>query len=360
MENIKYFLAANSTLGFVSRFDQLYDPYGNWFLYIIKGGPGTGKSTLMKSIAKAASERGITSELIYCSSDPDSLDGVIFPSLKVAIADGTAPHTLDPIFPGVADTIINLSDCWDRKKLYTFKNKIKEKTTQNSVYHKKSKNYLSACKNIDYSTECILKQVIIEDKINLYCKNTSKKLFKSNLNSIGSEKIRFLSGITPKGIFVFEDTINSICDKIYVLEDDYGVASSIILKNLKQSALEAGFDITVCYCPTDPYNKLEYLIIPQIKTSFAVANNYHPLNQIVPYKTIHCKRFIDLEKLNDEKERLKFNKKIKLELIKKAVENLQLAKSTHDELEEMYIQSMNFSKVNKLSDSLIAEILKDA
>ena len=63
--------------------------------------------------------------------------------------------------------------------------------------------------------------------------------------------------------------------------------------------------------------------------------------------------------MNDEKERLKFNKKVKLELIKKAVENLQLAKSTHDELEEMYIQSMEFSKVNKLSDSLISEILKN-
>lgn len=358
MENSKYFLAANSTLGFVSRFDQLYNPYENWFLYIIKGGPGTGKSTLMKNIVKAASQKGIETELIYCSSDPDSLDGVIFPSLKIAIADGTAPHTLDPVFPGVADTIVNLSDCWDKKKLYIFKNEIKEKTTQNSIYHKKSKNYLKACKNIDRNIEYIIRQSIIEDKINLYCKNTSKKLFKRKSDFIGNEKTRFLSGITPKGIFVFEDTINNICDKTYVLDDDYGIASSIILESLKKQALDSGLDITACYCPTDPYNKLEYLIIPQIKTSFVVSNSYHPLNKIVPYKTIHCKRFIDLEKLSSDKEKLKFNKKLRLELIKKAVENLQLAKSTHDELEKMYIQSMDFRKVNKLSDLLIDEILK--
>lgn len=88
----KYFLGANTPSGFVSRFDHLYDPDDGWFAYILKGGPGTGKSTLMKRAAKEACSAQIKTELIYCSSDPHSLDAVIFPEIKVCIVDGTAPH----------------------------------------------------------------------------------------------------------------------------------------------------------------------------------------------------------------------------------------------------------------------------
>ena len=44
----KYFTCANSSVGFVSFFEQNLDGLEN--IYILKGGPGTGKSTLMKKI----------------------------------------------------------------------------------------------------------------------------------------------------------------------------------------------------------------------------------------------------------------------------------------------------------------------
>ena len=42
-----YFAAANASDGFYSRFPALFDPAcGKWQkIYIIKGGPGTGKSS---------------------------------------------------------------------------------------------------------------------------------------------------------------------------------------------------------------------------------------------------------------------------------------------------------------------------
>ena len=51
---ISFFMGANSPAGFVSLFDDLYNPKGTRRCYIIKGGPGTGKSRLMKKIAAAA------------------------------------------------------------------------------------------------------------------------------------------------------------------------------------------------------------------------------------------------------------------------------------------------------------------
>ena len=93
-KDIKSFLGANTPNGFHSLFGQLYNPYKDSRMYIIKGGPGTGKSSFMKKVAKAASSLALDTEQIFCSSDPDSLDGVIVPQLGLCIADGTAPHVI--------------------------------------------------------------------------------------------------------------------------------------------------------------------------------------------------------------------------------------------------------------------------
>ena len=88
----RFFLGANCPDGFISRFDHLYDPENGWFAYILKGGPGTGKSTLMRRAAEHALGQGVQVEMIHCSSDPDGLDAVIFPDYKACIVDGTAPQ----------------------------------------------------------------------------------------------------------------------------------------------------------------------------------------------------------------------------------------------------------------------------
>ena len=116
-KNFASFLGANTPQGFISFFDELYNPYENCRAYIIKGGPGTGKSTLMKKVCAEAESRGYAVEKVYCSSDPDSLDGLIVPEVGVSIADGTSPHTLEPRFPGACENIINLGECWDKDSL---------------------------------------------------------------------------------------------------------------------------------------------------------------------------------------------------------------------------------------------------
>jgi len=89
---LHFFLGANTPQGFVSRFDQLADASDGWRAFILKGGPGTGKSTLMRRVISKVEERCSLVEMIHCSSDVDSLDGVIVPAIKTSIADGTAPH----------------------------------------------------------------------------------------------------------------------------------------------------------------------------------------------------------------------------------------------------------------------------
>ena len=55
----EFFAAANSGNGFVSFYSQIFGNDRIEQRYLIKGGPGTGKSTFMKKIAQRAEEKGI-------------------------------------------------------------------------------------------------------------------------------------------------------------------------------------------------------------------------------------------------------------------------------------------------------------
>ena len=94
-QSTHFFLGANSGRGFQSLFDRFCAPENYRDLLVLKGGPGAGKSTMMRKIGAAMEERGEQVEYLYCSGDPQSLDGVHIPRIKTAIVDGTAPHVVE-------------------------------------------------------------------------------------------------------------------------------------------------------------------------------------------------------------------------------------------------------------------------
>ena len=96
MPNIQYFLGGNTPAGFYSLYHQLSDPTRTRALYIVKGGPGSGKSTLMRRVERHAQAAGLETEQVLCSGDPDSLDALILPQLGAALVDGTAPQGVVP------------------------------------------------------------------------------------------------------------------------------------------------------------------------------------------------------------------------------------------------------------------------
>ena len=83
LPHIQYFLGANAPTGFYSLYDHLLPPEQARAIYILKGGPGCGKSTLMRKIGAWAQEAGLETEYILCSGDPDSLDALILPGRAV-------------------------------------------------------------------------------------------------------------------------------------------------------------------------------------------------------------------------------------------------------------------------------------
>jgi hypothetical protein len=140
------FAARNGFSGFKSYFEAIFNPEEYEYMAIIKGGPGTGKSTLMKSLASSF-ENVFSTERILCSSDKNSLDGLIIKNAerKIAILDGTSPHLYDPILPGCVEEIINLCEYWIRSSLQEERLKITDLTKNKKAAYKRAYSYLSEC-----------------------------------------------------------------------------------------------------------------------------------------------------------------------------------------------------------------------
>ena len=349
----KYFLAANSCEGFVSYFDSSYRTSDGWRAYIIKGGPGTGKSSLMKYITSVAGEKGYDTELCVCSSDPMSLDGVIIRDKKTVLLDGTSPHIVEPKYPGAVEEIINLGQFWNSDILSKREKEIIAVTKKNKSLHKRASRYLLAAGELLKDNFKIAANCCDENKIKKYAQVTCEKYIPKR-DKTGNREIRFLSGITPEGIITYVKTVTAFCKNVVVTEDKFGAVSNVFMQTAENIALSNGYDVIVLKNPFLPSKITDHIIIPELSLCFAREYDYAHFE--TENRKIHSRRFTDLTKLHQNKSRLSFNRRLSAELLQNACFTLNAAKSVHDELEKYYVDAMNFSAAAQYGIDLAKKI----
>ncbi len=356
MKSPTYFLAANSFEGFISNFKDNYNPLTGYSAYIIKGGPGTGKSSFLKYVARIARKRGYEVTICPCSSDPDSLDGIIISELKIIIIDGTAPHIVEPVYPGVCEEIINLGSFWDSSYLKSKRFEIINITNINKALHKTASRYLLACGEITKENLSILDKYTKKDKVLKFAQNICKNNIPSKSLNIGEENIRYIEGVTPKGVISFTETITDSVKNMLIIKDNQGSVSGNVTDYIRNYALSRGYDIITVKNPYLPNLLIDHIVIPEL--SFAVVTERNNLKFLTDTRRIHARRFMDIGEINRVKNRLSFNNKIKNELLMSAIDTIRKAKITHDALEKYYISSMNFEKMTEFAENFAEKILK--
>lgn len=350
----KYFLAANSCEGFVSQFSNCYDPKDGWKAYIIKGGPGTGKSTFMKYMLKKGTDKGLKAELFPCSSDPDSLDAVSFPEIKTVIMDGTSPHTVDPIYPAAVDTILNFSQFWNEEKITSDTEEIIKLTDKNKALHKTASLYLQAAGKLICDNIKIASANTYKNRVNKYAEKLCKKYLRDK-ETTGKESIRYLSGVTPKGIVSFGDSVITTCEELVIIEDQFGFVTNILMKKIREYSLEKGYEIITLNNALIP-TLTDHIIIPELSLAVVRESEYQHFKKDI--RRIHARRFMDLKELNKSREKIKFNKKVTKELLLSAIETLKKAKDVHDQLESFYIKAMDFEALTQFAKKYEKEIFR--
>ena len=353
---VSFFLGVNNKTRYCSLFGELYDPYEKGCNIILKGGPGTGKSTLMKKVARLADERGYYTERGFCSADPASLDAVSVPQKAFNIFDGTSPHIIEPTLPGVTEHIVDLGVAWNRTALREHTNEIAELTKANKAQHKKVADFMRAAAHIETQGVLICSEFIDKEKVLRYARRLCARILPSeNRNQRGRLKKRFLSGVTPEGIRVFHETTVALSENIITIEDEYNAVAPFIMEYVCNEALERGYDVYGCFCPLFPEFKMEHIIIPELSLACVTENDYH-YSIYDECKRIHASRFLDGNAYSKNKEKLRFLKKAKRELIDESVKKLILAKDIHDKLEEYYINATDFGVIDEIGEKIIKSI----
>ncbi|HEX6923538.1 MAG TPA: hypothetical protein VF149_06905, partial [Bacillales bacterium] len=208
MSQIKnYYAGSNSSQGFYSLYDEALKGLDQ--LYILKGGPGTGKSTLIRQVGETLAEKGWTIEFLHCSSDNGSLDGVIVPSLKVGIVDGTAPHIVDPKYPGAVDRIVNLGDYRNDSLLLQHKEEIKKLTDSIAESFTNAYTTFAEAKSAHDDLEDIYLGAMDFQKADQVTANLIEKIFPDTLESDSNpvSKHLFFGAATPKGPVDYIDNL---------------------------------------------------------------------------------------------------------------------------------------------------------
>ncbi|WP_410984379.1 PRK06851 family protein [Bacillus cereus] len=351
---LNYYAGGNTARGFYSLYEE--NLIGLERLFILKGGPGTGKSSLMKAIGREWAGRGYDIELLHCSSDNKSIDGVIIPKLKVGIVDGTAPHVIEPKTPGVVEEYVNLGVAWDSEKLRKHKDEIKRYISEASGAFQSAYACFKEALAIHDDWERIYIDNIDFQKANELTNQLIQKLFAGNKGKQAVVKHRFLGAATPKGAVDFVPNLTEGIPHRYFIKGRPGSGKSTMLKKLAAAAEEKGFEVEVYHCGFDP-NSLDMIIVREL--GFAIFDSTAPHEYFPEREGDEIIDMYDLivtagtdEKYATEIRDVSIQYKTKMS---EAMSFLAKAKAVRDKLERIYITAMDFAKVDAYKDEIQSE-----
>lgn len=351
-----YYGAANTAAGFYSLFGKIFSPEKLDNIYILKGGPGCGKSTAIKMISEKANELGYATENYFCSSSPSSYDGVIIPELSTAVLDGTAPHTVDPVYPAVCENIINLGQAWDTVKAKDIESEIRILNNEKKSAYSKAYAYLSSCYSakdviISYRDKYLLEEKMIKS-VERIC---SKIKFQKCNGTITEVFTDCISGEGNRHLETFE----SLSDNHYFIKD-YGTIAPVFFDCLVSELTHRGADITVAPDPLCPEQYVG-VYINSANISFTIFDDNYCKKldrKQLPYKIINTARFCNTEKFKRSKLFYKYADKSSKTLLCGAIKQLNIASQIHDKIESLYYGITDFGIVDSLTQNLMEKIFK--
>lgn len=354
MLQTKYFLGANSPAGFYSLYDELSDPARMNALYILKGGAGCGKSSLMKRVARHAEAVGLDTQLILCSGDPDSLDAVILPEKGIAVVDGTAPHVVEANCPGAVETYIDLSRFYDHDALQAVKADLITVTGEYKGHYKQAYRCLGAAGELRRNLIDSADSPELRQRLQKRAGGIIGRELKKGGKGGGTLERRFLDAVTHKGPVHLWDTVSVQADRVYELSDSHGLAHHL-LSPILTAALAAGYHAVACPDPMAP-DRLAHLILPELSLAFVTSTAEAPWPHR-PYRRLRLDAMAEEQLSRASKPRLRFTRKVADALVEDGIASLAQAKEAHDRLEALYNPHVDFEGVYNTADKLAEEIV---
>ena len=337
-----FFGACNSFHGFKSFFGEIFKRKDFTRIYVIKGGPGTGKSSFMKKILHRLPE-GCRAECILCSSDPHSIDGIILEGKvgRAALLDGTAPHIEEAIYPGAIDEIIDLGKCWENSRLIASKEKILSKSDEKKAAYSAAYSYMSIAGECNAFTERELISRYNTDKSKGLAIKTAEKISK---NRDGVRSVRLQSAFCKQGIFRVDTLMKKAKHRIRLNGDE--LLAGLFLDDLIISFNMLGASYMKIPSPLSP-KRCEAIYLPEEEILIGDSAS----EEMIDLCGLTNKDRVSEERTNAARE-------LYVSSLEEAKRWFKIASELHFGLEEIYTFAMDFKAVDAVFEEKFDEIKK--
>ena len=347
MNGGEFFAAANSAGGFVSFYDRVFAREGIEKRYLIKGGPGTGKSSFMRKVAERATEEGLAVEYYRCSSDPDSLDGIIVEG-RVALLDATAPHEFSPTLAGAVDETVDLGSFWRSSGLEGERDEIKRLSLEKGACYAQAYDILGAVGGLERACRRLVAPLIDHQKLDRMAESILKRL---PSGKGGELKVALRDSVGMKGR-VRLDGYERLAHRTVNVNDVCGVGDMLLERVLK-GALSKGLSVRVSYDPVMP-SRVDALLIEDTATAFVIGTP-----SLEGARAVNMRRAVitggeESGRIRREYKRLK---RLSSQLVGSAVSCLEHAGTAHFALERIYVRHMDFDAESRFCRSFAESVI---
>ncbi len=332
----RFFVSANSGNGFYSLYDNVFQNELFEKIFIIHGGPGTGKSTLMRELCKEARALGAEIEEILCSSDPNSLDGVIlsYGERRIAVLDGTSPHPRTISVPGAKEELWNLGAFWNADRLAKGYPEIKRLQENKKKSYRQAYSLLSAAEDCHREIHLLRKEELNAPKL---CSHIER--FVKRLCLYGEPKEKLFRAYSMRGEYVEPSVLAH--QKNIVLLCGRLSSAQIYLNYLSKCLARSGIAHTLFHSPLSP-SFFDGIRIEEDATLF-LWEGFAPT--ITQGKRMHLDRFFNAKAQSKEKTKRLLS--LENSLTGNALSCLSEAGAAHFALEALYGSAMDFERMKK-------------
>jgi len=345
-EKTTFFAGAITAQGFSGCYSRIAEEKEKKRVYIIKGGSGTGKSTLIGRIAADAEEDGRDCVFYRCSSDPDSLDAVVIDN-RFVVLDGTAPHVWEMQYPGASSEILYMGKYWKQDILTENKEQILALSEKKSEAYRKGSSLLGALSLLEKEQYKGAEDLLDLEKMRNFLLRSLKGV--SRQARTGGEVLCRTWTVGMKGP-ARTNGLFCMADTHWTVEDQYQTAPCF-LEMLAQVCREQ--KVPFWYGAHPVNDRIVEICIPPLSLTVSMAEG-----QRSPDKTISMRRFMKKEPVNTEKGVIRLTARCMVSLLKDTADCFAEAGKWHGELEEIYKNAMDFSTMNRDTAAIRRRIRK--
>lgn len=308
-------------------------------VFILKGAPGSGKSTLIRMLGQMLYEKGYDVEFWVSSLNPITPDGVYVAQLDMAVVNGSLPQAIDPRYPG-RDEMIDLGGFWDKDLIETRTQEIVERIDETFAIRKRVYHLLDEANQIRRENRNLLKDKLNAERTNLLIKQLCQEM----LSCPAGEKHYFASALTAEGRVSYINELSESCRKRYILQGPPGSGKSRVIKEIAEEAKKKGYFLEYYHCGLEPA-LVDMLIIKNLQIALIAGE--------IEVATRHWDVLIDMSECLDpydaDQWMLQTSEGMRrMEgVLDKAQLELETLSNQHRQLKKIFSAAMDFDRLDQ-------------